>query len=155
MGNKYASHTIDDEATKMEDPNGSKSVMAPIIQPKLATAAYCAVPVCKSCLLGRAKKRSPGVVKKKAMPEKMGILIRDKYEVGNFMSTDQFVCKTPGRLPSVFGRERHQNRFHGGTIYNDAASGLIWVENQISLGANETVLGKSWFDQWLWEQAVA
>ena len=85
----------------------------------------------------------------------MRILSRDKYEVGNFMSTDQFVCKNPGRLPSGFGRERHQNRFHGGTIYNDAASGLIWVKNQVSLGANKTILGKSRFEQWLWEQAVA
>ena len=139
---------------KMEEPNGSKSVMAPIIQPKLATAANCAVLVCESCLLGRAKKRSPGVVKKKAVPEKMGILSRDKYEVGYFMSTDQFVCKTPGRLPSGFGQERYQNRFHGVTIYNDAASGLIWVEIQVSLGANENVLGKYWFEQWLWEQAA-
>ena len=71
------------------------------------------------------------------------------------MSTDQFVVKNPGRLPSGFGRERHNNRFHVGTIYNDAASGLIWVENQVSLGANETIVGKAWFKQWLWEQAVA
>ena len=107
-----------------------------------------------SSFLGRSKKTSPGVVNKRAVPEKMRILSQDKYEVGDFMSTDQFVCKTPGRLPSGFGRERYQNRFHGGTIYNDAASGLIWVENQVSLGANETVLGKSWFEKWLWEQAV-
>ena len=114
---------------QMEEPNGSKSVMAPIIHQNLATAANSAVPFCKTFLLGRAKKRSPGVVKKKAVPEKMGILIRYKYEVGNFMSTDQFVCKTPGRLPSGFGRERYQNRFHGGTIYNDAASGIVLIQN--------------------------
>ena len=75
----------------------------------------------------------------------MGNLSRDKYEVGDYMSTDQFLCKTPGRIPSGFGQEQHQNRFHGGTIYNNAASGLIWVENQVSLGSNETVLGKSRF----------
>ena len=40
-----------------------------------------------------------------------------------------------------------QNRFHGGTIYNDDASGLIWVENQVSLRENETVLGKSRFEE--------
>ena len=85
----------------------------------------------------------------------MVILACDKYEVGDFMSTDQFVVKNPGRLPSGFGRERHNNRFHGGTIYNDAASGLIWVENPVSLAANETIVGKSQFEQWLWEQAVA
>ncbi len=31
--------------------------------------------------------------------------------------------------------------------------GLIWVENQVSLGANETVMGKSCFEQWLWDMA--
>ena len=88
---------------QMEYPNGSKSFMAPIIQPKLATAENFAVPVRESCLLDRAKKRSPGVVKKKAVPDNMGILIQDKYEVSDFMSTYQFVCKTTGRLPSSFG----------------------------------------------------
>jgi hypothetical protein len=45
--------------------------------------------------------------------------------------------------------------FQGGTIYNDAASGLIWVEKQVSLGANETVMGKARFEQWLWDQCVS
>jgi len=40
-------------------------------------------------------------------------------------------------------------------IYNDVASGLIWVENQVSLGANETVMGKACFEQWLWDMAYA
>ena len=61
------------------------------------------------------------------------------------MSTDQFVDKTPGRLPSGLGREQHNNRLHRNTIYNDAASGLIWVENQVSLGANKTIVGKARF----------
>ena len=43
----------------------------------------------------------------------------------------------------------------GEVSYNDAASGLIWVENQVSLGANETVMGKSHFEQWLWDMAYA
>ena len=36
---------------QMQEPNGSKSVMAPIIQPTLATAENFAVPVCESCLI--------------------------------------------------------------------------------------------------------
>jgi hypothetical protein len=32
-------------------------------------------------------------------------------------------------------------------------SGLIWVENQVSLGANESVMGKSCCEQWLWDMA--
>jgi hypothetical protein len=67
------------------------------------------------------------------------------------VSTDQFVCRTPGRLPSGYGHEGCNGRFHGGTIYNDAASGLIWFENQVSLGASETIMGKKRFEQWLYD----
>ncbi len=56
-------------------------------------------------------------------------------------------------MPKGYGPESADRRFQGGTIYNDAASGLIWVENQVSLGANETVMGK--FEQWLWDMAYA
>jgi hypothetical protein len=69
------------------------------------------------------------------------------------VSTDQFVCRTPGWLPSGFGRESCTGRFHGGTIFSDAASGLIWVENQVSLGASETIMGKEHFEQWLYDIA--
>jgi hypothetical protein len=41
------------------------------------------------------------------------------------------------------------------TIYNDAALGLIWVENQVSRDANETVMGKACLEQWLWDMAYA
>ena len=116
---------------RVKEPNGTNHIMGPIIHPKFATAAKCAVPVCESSLLGRSKKISPRVAKKKAVPDKKGILARGKYKVRDFMSTDQFVVNKPERISSGFGRERHKNRYHGGTIYNDAASGLIWVENQV------------------------
>ena len=66
------------------EPDGTRSVMAPVISPKLATAATFSVPACESCLLGRAKKRSPGIAKVKHVLDKEGILARDKYEVGDF-----------------------------------------------------------------------
>ena len=54
-----------------EEPDGTNHVMAPIIQIEFTTAEKCAVPVCESCLLGRSKKRSPDVAKKKSVPEKI------------------------------------------------------------------------------------
>jgi hypothetical protein len=57
-------------------------------------------------------------------------------------------------LPSGYGRESQDCHFQGSTIFNDAASGLIWVKNQVSLGANETVIGKACFEQWLYDQCV-
>ncbi len=56
-------------------------------------------------------------------------------------------------VSSGYGCESRDGRFHGGTIYNDATSGLIWVENQVSLGASETIMGKERFEQWLYDTA--
>ena len=55
---------------KVVEPDGTRSVMDPFISPKLDTAETCAVPACESCILGRAKKRSPGVVKVKHVLDK-------------------------------------------------------------------------------------
>ena len=89
----------------------------------------------------------------KPVKEKEGILAANACQPGDMVSTDQFVCKTPGRLPTGYGREGAANRYHGGTIFNDAASGVIWVENQVSLGAGETIQSKTRFEEWLWELA--
>jgi hypothetical protein len=61
----------------------------------------------------------------KAIPESEGALSRNRYEVGDFVSTDQFTGRTPGGLPEGYGRESKDHRFQGGTIFNDATSGLI------------------------------
>ena len=79
----------------------------------------------------------------------------EKIEVGDFVSTDHCFCKTPGCLPTSYGRESRDCRFQVGTIYNDANSSFIWVENQVSLGRNENVKVKSRFEKWLWDQDAA
>ena len=119
-----------------EEPNGNKTILPAIIKPKLVSARNCIVPPCQSCLLARARKRTPNVSRTRLLDDREGAITRDQYNVGDFVSTDQFICKTPGRLPTGYGRESQDRRFQGGTIYNDAASGLIWVENQVSLGVN-------------------
>ena len=56
--------------------------------------------------------------------------------------SDQFVVNTTGRLISRYEREFSSSIFHGGTLYNDAATSIIWVENKVYLEASETVLEK-------------
>eukprot|EP00804_Cyclotella_cryptica_P015898 CCRYP_006377-RA/>CCRYP_006377-RA protein AED:0.16 eAED:0.08 QI:0/0/0/1/0/0/2/0/228 len=90
-----------------------------------------------------------------AIPEKVDVLSRDKYEAGDFVSADQFVVNTPDRLFSGFGCEDVQNKFHCGTSFQDAATGIIWLECQVSLGSGKTVMSKVHFDEWLWEMAAA
>jgi hypothetical protein len=58
-------------------------------------------------------------------------------------------------LLSGFGCENDRDKLHGGTIFQDAATGIIWVECQVSLGAGETIMSKMRFEEWLWEMAAA
>ena len=62
------------------------------------------------------------------------------------MSAERFVVNTPGKLPTGYGWESYYSWFHGGTLYNDAAIGIIWVENQLSLVSSEAVLGRERFE---------
>ena len=85
--------------------------------------------------------------KQTILPKKEGILSLDKNKPGYLVSVDQFVVNTPGRLSNGYIQESSSSRFHEGTLYNDSDTGIIWVENQVSLGASETVLGKKSFEQ--------
>ena len=106
-------------------------------------------------MLARYKKRSTNNKKIKNLTEKEGALSHDKIEIGYFVSTDHFFLNTPCSLCTGYGREPSDCSFQGGTICNDASSILVWVENQVSLGSNNTVMGKSRFDKWLRDQAAA
>ncbi len=113
-----------------EAPKGNKTtILLVIIKPKLALAYNCIVPPCHSCLLARARKRTPNVSRTRLLDNRDGALTRDQYNESGFVSTEQFICKTPGRLPTGYGHESQYRHFKGGTnILNDAASVLKWVE---------------------------
>jgi hypothetical protein len=137
-----------------EEPNGNKTVLPAIIKPKFASARNCIVSPCQSCLLACARKRTLNVLWLRLLDNCEGAITRDQCNIGDFVSTDQFICKMPGRLPTGYGHESQDHHFQGGTIFNDAASGFIWVENQVSLGTNKTAMGKAGFKQWLYDQCV-
>ena len=64
------------------------------------------------------------------------------YKPGDLVSIDQFVVNNPVQLTTGYGQESFSSQFHGVSLYNHADTGITWVENQVSLGASETVLGK-------------
>ena len=109
-----------------------------------ASTSNCPVSKCTSCELVHAKKCSLQVVWQHAIKEKEGILALDKYQPGDFVSIDQLVVSTPGWL--LYGWEGDNNRFHGGIILNVATTDVIWVENQVFLGAGETIIAKTHFE---------
>ena len=131
----------------MEESDGKTSVMDRVICPWIRAAANCTIPLNQSCQMSCAKQHQPNVKKSKAIPEEVGVVARDKYEMGDFVSPDQYIVKTPGCLPIVLSQESHTNKLHGGTIFRDAALKYIHMSNQVSLGAGETIS----FKEWLWE----
>ena len=120
-----------------------ETILPVIINIKFPAARNFEVPAFESCMLARAKKRLTIAKKVKPLAENNGALFCDKIEVGDFFSTDQFVCKNPGHVPTGYGRESSDCCFQGIIIYNDVASSLIWVENQVCPGINVTVMVKS------------
>ena len=79
-----------------EEPLGQRTVLPPIIKAKFPSARNCVIPLCQSCLLTRARKHTPKMKRVRDLPEREGVLSRDRYEIGDFVSTDQFICRTPG-----------------------------------------------------------
>ena len=77
--------------------------------------------------------------------------MREKHKLGNFFSVDQYVISTPGHLTKGFRGETQDKRYHGGTINQYAASGIIWVQNQVSLGHDKTVMGNQHLEKWIYE----
>ena len=79
-----------------EDCTGKRNILPPIDTPKFPETRNCFIPYCESCLMARFKKISTGPTKVNPVPEKERYLTRENYEVGHFVSTNQFICKTPG-----------------------------------------------------------
>ena len=107
-------------------------------------------PLCLAFKLATMKATSADVNTSKTVKKKEGVLSRDKDKPGASISTYRFVVKTPGSLKSGDGRKAPHNCFHEGTIFQDDASNLVRVQPQVSNRAGETVIGKSSFEDWLW-----
>ena len=105
------------------DMNNESVIMPQVIKPRYRTTSSCPIPLCAACELARAKKQSPKVIRQEAIAEKEGILSANEYMPGDFVSMDQFVVKTPERLPTGYGKGVRSNCYHGGTIFNDALAG--------------------------------
>ena len=114
------------QETNAIDDDGKETVLPPFVTPTFASTPNCPIPVCHSCELARQTQHNPQVKQSKAIPKKEGLLSRDKYETGDFVSADQFVVNTSGCLLSGFGHEDAHDRFHVGTLFQDAATDIMW-----------------------------
>jgi hypothetical protein len=120
----------------------------PII-PTKTKAANCPRPQCASCHMAKQHVRTPKSVTTHVNQEKEGAIRRavPATESDDTFSMDQIVCKLPGRLPNTFGKERTTDQYHGATLYMSHSSSWLFLVNQISLNAGETLQGKRRLDR--------
>jgi hypothetical protein len=119
----------------------------PVIPTKTSNVASCAIPKCPACQLGKQHRRTPDNSSVQMKTEQEMAIRRKTMTPGECVSVDQFVATVPGRLPHTFGKEKGVDRYTGGTLFVDHASGLIYVQNQVSLKAGETLVGKHGFER--------
>ena len=132
---------------------GSESHPA-IIPTKHQATCRVDAPKCPGCLLAKQHRLNPKSQTTSNKPEREMALRRDVTEVGAEIHTDQYVSKTPGRLPHTFGKEPPTERYHGGTIFVDAKSAYVHLVNQVSLRIGETLVGKRTFEMFARQHGI-
>jgi len=113
-------------------------------QPILPTrnkASSCSIPICAACQYGKAHlcPTAGNTVVKDLNRE--GVLKSEHTTPGHF-SIDQFVSKVHGRLLHTYGKEEDNAKYSGGMIYVDEASGMVFVQRQVSLDEAKMLCGK-------------
>ena len=104
--------------------------------------------MCASCNCCGKQVRTPSrATVKQQRPDQTGVLKQEQLEPGDCVAVDQFVVRQGGRLFTTSGREREEDRFKGGTIFVDMATGKMFVKFQVSLGTQETLLAKACFEK--------
>ena len=110
-----------------------------MIPKRLAT---CPVPLCTSCLFGKATRR-PWRAKTPANQDQASHTLTAP---GDCVSIDQLVSTTPGLIAQLRGQPT-KARYKVATIFVDQYSGLSYVHLQRSTSAEETVEAKLRFEQ--------
>ena len=120
---QHCQELMHEQIFKLDD--GTTMRRPAVLPTKHATTKNCKIPMCMSCEMAMMRARSPRVKTSKAVKEKEGILFCNSYEPGDMVPSDQFNVHTAGRKFDGYGCEPHENGYHGGTVYVDAASGLV------------------------------
>ena len=119
---------------------------APILNPICPQAATCKVPLCRACMMGKARLQSMGNKSSTPNVDHSDVIKNNDLAPGIRVSSDQYVCRIKGRLPYSRGQEDPKEMFSGGTIFVDHGSGFIRNYNQVGLGATDTIHSKELFE---------
>lgn len=104
-------------------------------------------PMCAACQFGKQRRRPTPGRATTVVRETAGALRRNDLLPGQRISVDHFICSTRGRLLTSRGKESEKEKYTGGCIFVDHASGFVHVELQVLITTAETLKAKQKFEQ--------
>lgn len=119
----------------------------PTLISKNPKVSSCKNPLCVACQIAKQTRRGAETIHHSAIKQKEMSLRRNNIEPGDMVSLDQYMSALPGRLSHTKGKEKKKDQYCGGTIFVDHASSKVFVKNQVSLNAGETVMAKRMFER--------
>jgi len=115
--------------------------------PKHANVTTCSVPLCLACRVAKARKSSTNMTTTTINTDRQHILTRNILRPGEQIFVDQYESNVRGRLPNSRGSTTMEQKYCGGTLFFDAASQLIQIFHQSSLGSSDTLASKNKFEK--------
>jgi hypothetical protein len=131
-------------STPRKSPEGISG--KPILRTKTNHMSSCPAPLCAAFQLNKQTRRNPEVVVGSPIPEKEMSLKHSDLMQGNMVSIDQYTSTVPGCLPHTYGKEPKKDKYIGGTLFVDHATGYIHLGHQVSLQVGETLKVKHAFE---------
>jgi len=140
---------------KPSDP----SLQVSQLKTKNPGVSTCTPPICAACQFSKSRKRPvrqrlhrnlrpPSNHQRQLHPtQETDPVDIDHLQPGTVVSTDQFHSTVRGRNRHTSGRERNTEKFVGGTIFVDQASGFIYAKPQITLRSGDTIRTKAGFER--------
>ena len=107
----------------------------------------CSPPKCAACEYGKAMHRATESTTTIPKSEKEMELKQGDLIPGQRISVDHYQSAVPGRFYSSRGSTTASNKFHGGAIFVDHASGHVSLVHQVSLSETDTVQAKLHFER--------
>ncbi|KAI2505066.1 hypothetical protein MHU86_9342 [Fragilaria crotonensis] len=135
-------------AAKPLDENGTA-----LLQTKHKISVALA-PLCAACQLAKQKRRSADVATEMKLEDRDMLLKQNNTEPGDCVSIDQYASTVLGRLPHTRGKEKKDEKFNGGTVFVDHATGYVHLEHQVSMRAGETIASKTAFERFAMQHGV-
>ena len=129
----HAGHYWIQDLMKPRKGDHGTNAEEPFVPTKFSQTKSSAPPKCPACIMAKHHKRGAGSQHVINKPESEMAIRRDATAPGSHISTDQFMCSTPGRLPNTFGKEASGQRYHGGTVFYYHYSGCVHLHCQVSL----------------------